>query len=171
MNIVLTGYRGTGKTTSGKILAKKLKRAFIDTDEELERLAKMRTPEIVGRHGWKHFRKFETEATNAALKRKNAVIATGAGALVENKISKTKLKKAVVVLLTAEKKEIAKRIKGSDRPALTGKGTLKEINEVMKRREKKYLRIADIVIDTTDISPEKTAGLITALLKTTKVKA
>jgi uncharacterized secreted protein with C-terminal beta-propeller domain len=48
--------------------------------------------------------------------------------------------------------------------------TLKEINEVIKRREKKYLKIADVVIDTTGISPKKTAGLIMTFLKTTKVK-
>ena len=167
MNIVLTGYRGTGKTTAGKLLSRKLKMEFIDTDAEVEKMAKMRIPEIVGKHGWEQHRKFEMFAINGALKRKNTVTATGAGALVENKIREKSLKKnATVILLTATVKAISSRIKKSDRPSLTGKGTEKEIKGMLRRREKKYLELADVVVDTTDISPEETANMIISFLNT-----
>ncbi len=161
MNIVLTGYRGTGKTTIGKIISKKLKMKFIDTDDEVEKKTGMKIPEIVLKQGWSKFRKYESKAVRAALKKSNAVIATGAGALVATDIKKAEVNnKAKIILLKATAKTISKRINGSLRPSLTGKDIVEEIEEVLSRRKHKYNELADMTINTTKINPEEAANSI-----------
>ena len=161
MNIVLTGYRGAGKTTVGKILSRKLNRKLIDTDKEVEKRIGMKIPDIVRRHGWNRFRKMEKAAIHAALKKKRVIIATGAGGLIENSIPRKELKKnAIVALLTADAKELALRLKGSDRPSLTGKGAVEEIKSVLRKRKKRYFELADLLVDTTDITAQEVAKLI-----------
>ena len=61
MNIVLIGYRGTGKSTVGKVLAAKLGRGIVSTDQEIVRRAGRTIPEIVAEHGWEYFRDLESE--------------------------------------------------------------------------------------------------------------
>ncbi len=166
MNIILTGYRGTGKTTIGKIISENLKMEFIDTDDEVERNAGIKIPEIVNKYGWERIRELESKAVNYALKKNNAVIATGAGALVETDLSKEFVKsRAKVVLLKATVECISTRIRDSTRPSITGKGLVEEITEVMKRREQKYMEIADMTIDTTNITAKEAAEKIEKMMR------
>ena len=158
MNILITGFRGTGKTATGEILARRMKKEFIDTDKEIEKQTGMRINEIIWKKGWEWFRGIEKRILMDAL-RKEAVIAAGGGALTENNIRIGK-KKTKVILLTADTLTISKRIAESHRPSLTGKGTLKEIEEVLKKREKKYMEAADAIIDTTEANQEEVAKLI-----------
>ena len=159
MNIVLIGYRGVGKTTVGRLLAKKMKRPFVDTDSEVERIAKMNVQKIVSDFGWKAFRKKESEVARVLLKNKNTVMSTGGGTFTENMIRIDK-RKNIVVLLTADIQKISSRIRGTKRPSITGKGASDEIADVLKKRERKYVARADVVIDTSQVSQAKVASMI-----------
>lgn len=161
MNIMLTGYRGTGKTAVGRLLCRRLKMRLIDTDSSIEKSAGMKIPEIVEKFGWKGFRELESREIKSAMRKNNSVISVGGGGLTENRIKIRK--KSLVILLTASPGAIKSRIKKSGRPSITGKGSLREIGEVIKKREKKYLGMADAVVDTTEITPSHAAGMIALL--------
>ena len=162
MQLILIGYRGVGKSAIGAILARKLKTNLIDTDNEVEKASKMKIHEIISNEGWPAFRKRELQELKKSF-RKQAVIAVGGGALTENKVKVPK--SAVVVLLTAPISTIKKRIKGSSRPSLSGKGTIKEITEVMNKRMPKYLKLADLVVDTAGKKQVAIANEILRVIK------
>ena len=82
MNIVLIGYRGTGKSTVGKVLAAKLGRTLVSTDKEIVRRTGRSIPEIVAEQGWEHFRNLESEVCTDLAGRDNLVIDTGGGAIL-----------------------------------------------------------------------------------------
>jgi len=86
-NIVLVGMPGCGKTTVGKILAEKLNKEFVDTDELVVKLAGQTIPEIFAKKGEEKFREYEKEAVLIAGNYRNAVISTGGGVVknIENK--------------------------------------------------------------------------------------
>jgi shikimate kinase len=82
MNIVLIGYRGTGKSTVGKMLASRLGRELVSTDREIVKRAGRSIPEIVAEHGWEHFRDLESEVCRDLAGRDNLIIDTGGGAIL-----------------------------------------------------------------------------------------
>ena len=83
-NVVLIGFMGTGKTSTGKVLAAKLGAAFIDMDQKIEEEAKMTIPEMFNKYGEAYFREKEHELACRLAARQNAVISTGGGT-VKNK--------------------------------------------------------------------------------------
>ena len=83
MNIVLIGYRTTGKSTVGKHLAFKLNLPFFDTDTLVEENIKMPIADIVATHGWGFFRAGEKDAVQALEKQKACIIATGGGVVLD----------------------------------------------------------------------------------------
>ncbi|MBI4359569.1 MAG: shikimate kinase [Candidatus Jacksonbacteria bacterium] len=151
MNIILTGYRGSGKTTIGKALAKRLKREFIDTDDLIEEKERMKIKDIFDKRGWQYFRKVEKLVIQELAKRDNAVIAVGGGAFMykENLCLE---ENARVVLLIAPLEVISERIKSDpNRPPLTeGQSSIEEIRDVWGRRKERYYSLADAVVDTGD---------------------
>ncbi|NTW07909.1 MAG: shikimate kinase, partial [Syntrophaceae bacterium] len=82
MNVVLIGYRACGKSTVGKLLAEKLKIAFLDTDLLIEENLGMPIKEIVASQGWDYFRAREKEAVQELAQRSECVIATGGGVVL-----------------------------------------------------------------------------------------
>ena len=159
MNLVLTGYRGTGKTTVAKKVSEALRMPLVQTDKIIEQKAQAAIPQIVRDLGWDEFRKMEREAVSEAAKRSNSVIDLGGGAIVDEENRKALMQDAVV-LLTASASAIKKRIEASNRPALTQNGAASEIKTVLKEREPIYRKAASTTFDTTAESPEKTAEKI-----------
>ncbi len=148
-NIVLIGMRGSGKSTIGKELAKRLERNFIDLDEEIEKYANQSISEIVKNKGWDYFRTIEQKICTIFAKGKNLVIATGGG-IVENEENIKNLKKSgIIIYLKCSPKICAERIKNSNRPSLTGKNIEEELEEIYKKRKEKYEKAADIVIENS----------------------
>ena len=166
MNIVLIGYRGTGKTSVGKKLAEKLDRRFAKTDELIIKKARMSIPKIVEKYGWDVFRNIESEVVKEVSKKDNWIIDTGGG-VVLRRINVEDLKRnGILILLKADIKTIINRIKhDKERPSLTGKKSFtEEVEEVLRQRSKKYEEAADYIIDTTRITVDEVTYRIISFL-------
>lgn len=156
-NLYLIGYRGTGKTTIGLIVADILKKEFIDTDNIIVKLAKKSIPEIFNEDGEEKFREYETKALKLASQKENAIISCGGGIILKEKNNKL-LKRGIVCLLSASEETIYNRIyKDKNRPALTNKDPRKEIHDVLEFRKPLYKKLADFEINTDKIGKEKHA--------------
>lgn len=160
MNIALIGFRGAGKTTISKLLAKSLGKKLISTDEEIAKKIRMSIPKFVKKSGWEKFREIESEVIESISDFDECVFDTGGGIVMRNENITNLKKSSIIILLTADIKTIAGRIKGSDRPALTASDCLTEIKEVMCEREERYKRAADYAIDTSRLSPQDVCELI-----------
>jgi shikimate kinase len=166
MNIVLIGYRGTGKSTVGKLLADRLGRDLISTDAEIVRRAGQAIPEIVTQHGWEHFRDLEAEVCRDLAGKDGLIIDTGGGVILRQENVDRLKANGRLFWLTAAIPTIIQRI-GSDtqRPSLTGKKSFtEEIEEVMRERRPKYQAAADHQIDTDGRSLAQVTDAVMAKL-------
>jgi shikimate kinase len=154
VNIVLIGYRGTGKSTVGRLLAARLGRDLVSTDAEIVKRAQRTIPEIVAQEGWENFRDLESDICRELASRDQLVIDTGGGAILRAQNVEALKKNSTVFWLTASVETIAKRIGGDNqRPSLTGtKSFVDEIQGVLRERTPKYQAAADYVIATDDQS-------------------
>jgi shikimate kinase len=155
MNIYLIGYRGTGKSTVGKLLAENLGMNFADTDFEIVNRSKKTISEIVETSGWSEFRRIEKSVIHEVSSLKSCVVATGGGAVLDDDNVKCMKKTGIVVWLRAAPRTLRKRImddNGTDesRPALTAEGTLEELDELLESRTPFYEKTMDYLIDTDD---------------------
>ena len=164
--LVLVGYRGTGKTTVGKILADRLNLRFLDADLEIEARAGRSIVSIFTEAGETVFRDWE-ERTLGDLVRHHpgAVLASGGGAVLRPSNRRLLLDFGFVVWLRAEPAELARRLEadrqaGTERPALTSAGTVAEIAQVLSARAPLYEETADIAIETRNRAPDEVAALI-----------
>lgn len=162
MNIALIGLRGTGKTTIAKLLAKKLDKKFISTDEKIVKKTKMQIAKFVKKYGWEKFREVESDVIEYVSDFDECVFDTGGGIVMRNENVINLKKNALIVLLTADIKTMTSRLKNSkERPALTKKGNfIEEIKDVLQEREARYKRAADYTIDTSRLKPEEACDLI-----------
>lgn len=166
MNIVLIGYRGTGKSTVGKIIAARLDRELVSTDTEVTKRAKLTVPEIVQQFGWEHFRDLESEVCRDLAVQGQLIIDTGGGAILRQQNVDSLKKSGTLFWLTASVETIAGRIGGdTQRPSLTGtKSFIEEIQDVLRERTPKYRAAADHTIATDGQSAEQVASRILASL-------
>lgn len=165
MNLVLIGFRGTGKTTVGKLLAQLTGRDFIDTDELIEKKMGLSIQEIVSRDGWPAFRDLERKVIKEIAYGDQQIIAAGGGAVLDEENVQALKKNGLLIWLKANLQVISARLASdretfSQRPSLTGKGTLAEIEEVFKHREKIYAQIAEMEIDTSNLNAKMVAEKI-----------
>ena len=154
MNIVLIGYRGTGKSAVGRLLAARLGRELVSTDAEIVKRAQRAIPEIVAQQGWDYFRDLESDICQELSSRDHLVIDTGGGGILRPQNIEALKKNGTAFWLTASVETIVKRI-GSDnqRPSLTGtKSFVDEIHGVLRERTPKYQAAADHIITTDDRS-------------------
>jgi shikimate kinase len=164
--LVLIGYRGTGKSTVGRILAERLGLAFLDCDREIEARAARSIRSIFSECGEMTFRDWE-ERTLAELTAQNpgAILATGGGAVLRE-ANRLRLRGfGFVAWLTADPAELARRLEAdrlglAGRPALTAAGTLDEIAQVLAARSPLYAELADVVIPTDGQGPGEVAEAI-----------
>ncbi|MBM4134333.1 MAG: shikimate kinase [Nitrospira sp.] len=150
MNIVLIGYRGTGKSSAGKILAERLGRRLISTDAEVVRRSGLPIPEIVRQSGWERFRDLESDVCRDLAGQDGLIIDTGGGAILRPQNVTALKTHGTLFWLTAEVATIVGRIGGDNqRPSLTGiKSFTEEVEEVLRERKPIYEAAADHVIDT-----------------------
>lgn len=165
MNIFLTGYRCTGKTTIGKQLAGLFGFDFIDADEMLVEDAGMTVAEIVERFGWDDFRDRESEVLKKLCSMNNVVVATGGGVILRDHNVDCMKKAGTVVWLKASVETIAERMvrddkTGEQRPGLTDKGAVREIEETLTLRLPMYQGAMNFSVDTDDKSVDEICSKI-----------
>ena len=162
MNLVLIGYRGTGKSTVAELLATRLGWKAVSTDAQIVEKAQRSIPDIVANDGWEHFRHLETEMCLALKDRDQLVIDTGGGLILRPENVEALKPNSLIFWLTATVPTITRRISDdTQRPALTsGKTFVQEIQEVLTERTPKYQAAADHTIATDDLSPEEIASQI-----------
>ena len=159
-NLVLLGMMGVGKTTLGKIVAKKTGLKFIDTDTNIEENCLMKISEIFKKKGEKFFRLEENKEVLKSLKKSNSVIALGGGAFMDKTIRDSILKNAVSIWLDADLKDLNKRIKWSNkRPLLNEENNQKKINKLYDERKNIY-KLANHKINCGNQSKESIAKKI-----------
>lgn len=164
MNIILTGFMGTGKSTVGKRLAKRLGWTFVDVDQLVEAVAKMPIARIFAERGEAVFRRLERRAIGRVIRAQEQVIATGGGAFVDPQ-SRAKLRvSGPVVCLTAKPQVILDRVgrRLDARPLLAGVANpLSRIRALLAQRAAAYGQ-ADITIDTSSLSTDEVVERIWA---------
>jgi len=138
-NLVLLGMMGVGKTTIGKIVAKKLRLKFFDIDKLIEKKHSMSVKEIFSAMGEKFFRDEEEKITLDSLKKKNVVIALGGGAFINSKIRDSALLNAITVWLDLDIKSLNLRLKRNyKRPLLNKENNFKIVDDLYKKRKSLY---------------------------------
>ena len=163
--IVLTGFRGTGKTEIGRILASRLNVPFIDTDDLIETKTGRSIPDIFHDEGEERFRSIEREVI-ASLPAADVIVSTGGGVICDPKNMEYLHRDSTVVLLSADLDTIEKRLIAKPRPPLTGLTLHEEIAAMMDRRRKNYYASADFCVDTSETSPLLAGEKILSLLRT-----
>jgi shikimate kinase len=166
MNVVLIGYRGTGKSTVGNIVAARLGRILVSTDAEIVKLVGQSIPEIVEQNGWEYFRDLEAKVCQELAGRTGLVIDTGGGAILRSQNVEILKRTGTLFWLTASVSTITERIgRDSQRPSLTGvKSFLDEIQDVLRERTPKYQAAADYIIETDGRSVTQVADEVLARL-------
>ena len=154
-NLVLTGMMGVGKSTIGRILAKRLKIKFIDVDKIIEKNERKTIKQIFEENGEKYFRKLEKKITLKLLKNKKTVVALGGGAFINNEIRLKVLKTSVSIWLKVSLDKLYNRYRRNDkRPLLNKKELNKEVRDIYLARKKIY-SLADFKINCDNISKDK----------------
>jgi shikimate kinase len=167
MILVLIGYRGTGKSLMGKMLAKRLQLPCFAMDDEIVNRAGMSAPEIVEKYGWPKFRDIEAQVAQDLIRLDNVIIDTGGGVIERPENIEAINKNACVIWLKAEVDTIVARIQaGTQRPPLTeGKTFTEEVAEVLERRTPRYKSAAQYEIDTDHLAPDQLADRIVEIWK------
>ena len=174
MNIVLIGFRGTGKSTVGRLLAKRLERDFIDSDKYIESSTGKTIKSIFEDDGEEGFRKIEADTIAELSKADNKVISAGGGVVLKEENVRNLKDNGFLVLLEATPEIIHNRIAQDkkttqQRPSLTDKKPLDEIKHLIAERKPAYKSAADHTINTSYVSCEDIVNeIITIVNKTMK---
>ncbi|HSA37703.1 MAG TPA: shikimate dehydrogenase [Methanoregula sp.] len=162
--IVFCGFRGTGKTGIGKIVAERTGLPFLDTDTLIEQQTGRSIPDIFHEDGEERFREEERRVI-AGLPKSGAVISTGGGVVTDPVNMELLRRDSVMVLLHADIDTIEARLTKKPRPPLTGLPLREEIAEMMDRRRQLYHAAADLCIDTSGTTPDAAAAMVMHLLR------
>ena len=162
MNLILVGYRGTGKSTVAQLLASRLKRETLSTDAMIIEKIQMPIPEIVEKLGWDHFRDLETAVCQNLRESDNLVVDTGGGVIIRSTNLDALKPTGLIFWLTATVDTISNRIADdTQRPSLTtGKTFTEEIEEILKERTPKYEAAADFVVETDACLADQVANQV-----------
>ncbi len=172
MNLVLIGYRGTGKSSVAQVLADRLGCEWVDADDALERRAGMSISEIFGRHGEPWFRDLESEVLRDLCAAENTVIASGGGVVLRAENRELLAANSTVVWLKATAETLFSRVQDDPlttdrRPNLTASGGYDEINDLLTQRTPLYRQAAQFEVDTDARNPAQIADEIVSLLGAT----
>ncbi len=167
MNLVLIGYRCTGKTTIGRILAARLGWPLVDTDALIQERAGRSIKEIVASGGWPEFRRMEREVVAAVSAGDRQVVSAGGGAILDEDNRMALRAGGKVVLLSAAPETIWDRMKAdpktiAERPNLTDSGGIQEVRNVLADRRAAYQSACHFEVPTDRYSPDEAAARILA---------
>ena len=165
-NVFLVGMMGAGKTTAGRILARRLKRTFHDSDQEIERRCGVRIPVIFDIEGEAGFRQREAAALAELTALEDVVLATGGGAVLAPASRRHLAARGTVVYLHARPASLYERVRqDKNRPLLATDDPLARLEALYVERDPLYREIADIVLETGRQSVQTLARALLARLK------
>ena len=163
-----------GKSTVGKKLALRLERRFVDTDDLLEQRQHASIREMVTFQGWEYFRKVEKNVIEEISAQDHLVIAAGGGVVLDRENVTALKKNGVMVWLKADRQVLHKRMAQDprtvvQRPPLTGKGVLEELDEVMACRAPFYEEAMEVQLDTSAMDEKTVVESVLSILQDRKV--
>ena len=149
-NIFIIGSMGSGKTSIGKILAKKNNLSFLDTDHEIIRSCGYSIPDIFEEFGEEHFRNLETEQLRKMNALENHVISTGGGIILKNDNRKLMKELGIIIFLDINISSQVDRVKNrKNRPLLNDKNLKDNLLSLKKTRDPIYKKISNYIIDVS----------------------
>ena len=167
-NLILVGMMGAGKTTVGRLLSRKLKRPFHDSDEEIERRCGVKIPVIFELEGEAGFRQRERQAIAELCALERIVLATGGGAVMSVDNRRCLAEHGTVIYLHARPASLWLRVRHDrNRPLLATPDPERKLEELYALRDPLYREIADVVIDTGRQSVQALARDLLARLEGT----
>ena len=163
-NVVLVGFMGAGKSSVGRVLARRLGRCLVETDAMISASEGRSIPEIFATSGEAYFRAAEDEVLRLLAMKRGAVIATGGGLPCREGRLDALRAIGTVVWLSGDFETLYERaLRGGDRPMLAGR-TPEDALALYRAREPFYAR-ADFSVDTTSLGPDQVAARIAGLVR------
>ena len=148
-SIFLVGLMGSGKTTIGRALAKKLNMRFVDSDHEIEARTGASIPMIFEIEGEESFRRREAEVIAELSARENIVLATGGGAILHPDTRRHLHQRGTVIYLRASINQILQRTsRDKNRPLLQTADPRRKLEELSRQRDPLYREVAHFVVET-----------------------
>lgn len=165
MNLFLIGYRCSGKTTIGKSIVRTIDWSFVDSDLLVIKESKKSIKDIIETEGWDAFRRMERSAIKQICADDRQVVATGGGVVLDEANIQAIKTSGMVVWLDASAQTIQQRMlqdknTGNFRPALTDKGRLEEIEDMLLQRRPYYESASDFIIQTDNVPVNEIAQTI-----------
>jgi len=168
-NIVFVGYRGAGKTTFGREIAKQLELPFADLDEEIEFLVGMSIPDFCEKYGWQKFREIEQKVSHDFCRNFSGIVATGGGTIENSKNLQNLKKTGKFVFLHPKFRDVRRYLlKDTTRPRLNPSIPLaQEIDQMWDQRKAIYGAVADVEVvpDIKGNVKEEAAKIISQIPK------
>ena len=149
-NLFIIGSMGSGKTSVGKMLAKKNSLSFLDTDHEIIRSCGYSIPDIFEKFGEEHFRNLETEQLKKIDNLENHIISTGGGIILRNENKKLIKDLGIIIFLDINISSQLDRVKNrKNRPLLNDKNLKDNLLSLKKIRDPIYKKISNYIIDVS----------------------
>tara|TARA_B100000902_G_scaffold294595_1_gene281312 strand:+ start:207 stop:731 length:525 start_codon:yes stop_codon:yes gene_type:complete len=168
-NLVFLGMMGSGKTTIGSMVSKKLKINFFDIDQEIEKKIGDTIPVIFQDKGEKFFRQIEEKISLEYLQKRQSIISLGGGAFINSKIQNEILSKHISIWLKWDSDKLVKRIQNSKKRPLVYKANVDEIKNLIKSRSKFYSK-ALYKINCDNLTKSEIVNKIIKLYETNHIK-
>ena len=163
-NLILIGMMASGKSTIGRLLAKKLNLKFFDTDFIIEKKVKMKIVEIFQKKGEPYFRNLEKKITLNLLNKNNCVISLGGGAFINETARKVSQKDNVTIWLNWDLKTLIDRIKKNNKRPVASNLNNNELKDLLINRSKIYSK-ANYKIDCENMQKKEIVNKIIQLLR------
>ena len=168
-NIVFLGMMGSGKSSIGSLISKKLKLDFFDIDQLIEKKFNTKISKMFEERGEKFFREIEEKITLEILKNKNVVVALGGGAFLNKKIRIEILKNHNSIWLKWDTETLLKRIKNNPKRPIAYNSTSSELINLIKKRSDIYSK-ALYNINCNDLTKKQIIEKVIEIYETIKIK-
>ena len=165
-HLALVGLMGSGKSTVGRILADRLDRRLVDTDELVESAVGTTIAELFAARGEPAFRRYELDTLTRSLTRPEpSIIATGGGVVTTTEARQALKIDADVVWLRASPESLAARLHGDDtRPLIGDRDPLQVLSDLHEHRAPLYAEVADVIVDVDGLAPVEVADRVLEML-------
>ncbi|HEU4440183.1 MAG TPA: shikimate kinase [Methylomirabilota bacterium] len=158
-NVILVGFMGAGKSSVGRLLARRLGRCFVETDDMITAREGRSIPEIFAERGEAHFRALEEETVRLLALKSGDVIATGGGLCCREGRPEALKALGAVVWLRGDFDTLYERARrAGERPMLAGRA--RDDVAALYRAREPYYRQADVTVDTTDVGPDQVVARV-----------